>query len=137
MNIRKIKFSKHTDKYGKLVPIEAKDSVPFDIKRVYYIYDVEPDVRRGFHSHVDLEQVLICVSGSVNILVKTPAEEKVIPLHDPQEGLYIGPMIWREMYDFSKDAVLLVLASDHYKVEDYIRDYSVYEDIAKKYFLGD
>lgn len=135
MNVDIIRFSRHNDKYGKLVPIEAEDSVPFDIKRVYYIYDVDRDVRRGFHSHVELEQVLICVSGSVNILVKTPEEEKIIPLHDPQEGLYIGPMIWREMYEFSRDAVLLVLASDHYKVEDYIRDYSLYEELAKKYFL--
>lgn len=137
MNINMIKFSKHTDKYGKLVPVEGNDSVPFEIKRVYYIYDVEKDVRRGFHSHVELEQVLICVSGSVRILVKTPQEEETITLRDPQEGLYIGPMIWREMFDFSEDAVLLVLASDHYKVEDYIREYPVYEDMAKKYYAGE
>lgn len=137
MNVSIIGFSKHTDKYGNLVPVEANDSVPFDIKRVYYIYNVEQDVRRGFHSHVNLEQVLICVSGSVKILVKTPKEEQIVKLDNPQEGLYIGPMIWREMYDFSQDAVLLVLASDHYKVEDYIRDYSVYEEMAKDYFSGE
>ena len=122
------------DEYGSLVPIEASDSVPFDIKRVYYIYGVEKGVRRGFHSHADLEQVLICVSGHVRILVKTPWEEQEIFLDDPQKGLYIGPMVWREMFDFSGDAVLLVLAGDHYKVEDYIRDYNKYEQIARQYF---
>lgn len=131
MNINMIKFSKYTDKYGNLVPIEGDMSIPFGIKRVYYIYGVEANIRRGFHSHVNLEQVLICVSGSVKILVKTPEDEQIILLDDPQEGLYIGPMIWREMYDFSEDAVLLVLASDHYKVADYIRDYAAYEDMAK------
>ena len=129
-----MEFPRHMDEYGSLVPIEASDSVPFDIKRVYYIYGVEKGVRRGFHSHADLEQVLICVSGHVRILVKTPWEEQAIFLDDPQKGLYIGPMVWREMFDFSGDAVLLVLAGDHYKVEDYIRDYNKYEQIARQYF---
>ncbi|EOS39982.1 WxcM-like domain-containing protein [Lachnospiraceae bacterium] len=134
MNIQLMEFPRHMDEYGSLVPIEASDSVPFDIKRVYYIYGVEKGVRRGFHSHADLEQVLICVSGHVRILVKTPWEEQEIFLDDPQKGLYIGPMVWREMFDFSGDAVLLVLAGDHYKVEDYIRDYNKYEQIARQYF---
>lgn len=135
MNIELIEFPRHTDEYGSLVPIEESDTVPFDIKRVYYIYGVENGMRRGFHSHVNLEQVLICVSGNVKILVKTPWEEKEILLNDPQTGLYIGPMIWREMFDFSEDAVLLVLASDHYKVEDYIRGYDKYEKMARQYFV--
>lgn len=134
MNIRLMEFPRHMDEYGSLVPIEASDSVPFEIKRVYYIYGVEKGVRRGYHSHADLEQVLICVSGHVRILVKTPWEEQEIFLDDPQKGLYIGPMVWREMFDFSGDAVLLVLAGDHYKVEDYIRDYNKYEQIARQYF---
>lgn len=129
-----MEFPRHMDEYGSLVPIEASDSVPFDIKRVYYIYGVDKGIRRGFHSHADLEQVLICVSGHVRILVKTPWEEQEIFLDDPQKGLYIGPMVWREMFDFSGDAVLLVLAGDHYKVEDYIRDYNKYEQIARQYF---
>lgn len=134
MNVGLIEFPRHTDEYGSLVPIEGSDTVPFDIKRVYYIYGVENGMRRGFHSHVNLEQVLICVSGCVKILVKTPWEEEEILLNHPQKGLYIGPMIWREMFDFSEDAVLLVLASDHYKVEDYIRDYGRYEKMARQYF---
>lgn len=127
-------FKDFTDKYGHLTPLEANDDIPFDINRIYYISKVEPDVRRGFHSHVDLEQILICVSGSVKILTKTPYEEDVIVLDDQTRGLYIGPMVWREMYDFSEHAVLLVLASKHFDVEDYIRDYDKYEKMALEYF---
>lgn len=133
-NIKLLKFQDYTDKYGHLTPLEANGEIPFDINRVYYISKVEPEVRRGFHSHEDLEQVLICVSGSVKILVKTPYEEKIVTLNDQTDGLYIGPMIWREMYDFSEHAVLLVLASKHYDVKDYIRDYEEYEKLAKTYF---
>ena len=109
-------------------------NVPFKIRRVYYIYEVEKGVRRGFHSHRNLEQALICVHGSVKILTKTPFEEEVVCLDDPQKALWIGPMVWREMFDFSEGAVLLVLASEHYTVEDYIRDYDQYEKKAREWF---
>lgn len=134
MNTKIIKFKKNTDKYGNLVPIEECDTFPFSIRRVYYIYSVDEGVRRGFHSHKELNQMLICVSGSVNILLKTPFEEKIVTLDKPDEGLYIGPMIWREMYDFSEDAVLLVLADKHYNECDYIRKYENYEKMAIEYF---
>lgn len=124
----------HYDKYGCLVPIEENIDIPFGIKRIYYIYNVESGVRRGFHSHVELEQALICIHGSVKILVKTPYESEVILLDDPKKALYIGPMVWREMYDFLDDAVLLVLASEYYDVKDYIRDYTIYEKMAEQYF---
>ena len=127
-------FKKFLDKWGELVPIEEEMDVPFPIKRIYYISNVQQGVRRGFHSHRDLHQALICVHGSVKILVKTPDEEENILLDDQTKGLYIGPMVWREMYDFSPDAVLLVLASEHYTVSDYIRDYAEYEAEAKEYF---
>ena len=136
MNINNIEFNKHSDKYGSLIALEEEREIPFIVKRVYYIYDVERNMRRGFHSHNKLEQVLICVSGSVKILVKTPYEEKIVLLDNPQKGLYIGPMIWREMFDFSQDAVLLVLASEHYDVDDYVRDYNEYVNIATKYYRG-
>ncbi|MFR8329043.1 FdtA/QdtA family cupin domain-containing protein [uncultured Clostridium sp.] len=127
-------FKKFLDKWGELVPIEEKIDVPFSIKRIYYISKVQGGVRRGFHSHRDLHQALICVHGTVKILVKTPYEEEDILLDDQTKGLYIGPMVWREMYDFSPDAVLLVLASEHYTESDYIRDYEQYEAEAKEYF---
>jgi len=127
------KYNVHTDKWGKLVALEEKGEIPFNIKRVYYIYGVEEGVRRGFHSHKKLEQVLICVHGSVKILLKTPSEEEIITLNKPTEGLYIGPNVWREMYDFDDDAVLLVLASEHYKESDYIRNYDNYLKYYNRY----
>lgn len=130
------KYNVHTDKWGKLVALEGNGDIPFNIKRVYYIYGVEEKVRRGFHSHKKLEQVLICVNGSVKILLKTPEKEEIVILNRPNEGLYIGPNVWREMYDFEDDAVLLVLASDHFKPSDYIREYDKYEKYYNRYVRG-
>lgn len=134
INVKKIDFHIIEDSRGKMIPIEYPKQLEFPIKRIYYIYDVGEKERRGFHSHNILEQVLIAISGSIKILVKTPNEERIVELNNPSEGLYIGPMIWREMYDFSNDAVLLVLASHEYDESDYIRDYNKYEIEAKKYF---
>lgn len=131
-NNRMYQYNYHSDKYGKLIALEEDNEIPFNIKRVYYIYEVKSKVRRGFHSHKRLEQVLICVHGSVKILLKTPNEQKTITLDTPKKGLYIGPDIWREMYDFEDDAVLLVLASDLYDENDYIRDYAEYERYYKE-----
>ena len=127
------KYKEHTDKWGKLVALEGNGEIPFDIKRVYYIYGVEKGVRRGFHSHKKLQQILICVHGSVKILLKTPDKEEVVTLDNENEGLYIGPNVWREMYDFEDEAVLLVLASQHYNESDYIRDYDAYEKYYNRY----
>jgi len=111
INTNIISLPAHIDeKYGSLVAIEETRAIPFKIRRVYYIYGVPCGEERGFHSHNDLEQVLICVSGSVSITVNTPYEEETIVLDTPEKGLYIGPMVWRVMHDFSSDAVLLVLA---------------------------
>ena len=127
-------FKKHTDGRGNLIPLEYPKELPFEIQRVYYIYDVDNDIVRGKHSHNNLQQILIAVNGSVKILVKTPYEQKIINLSDPTQGLYIGPMIWREMFEFSDQAVLFVLASEKYNEDDYIRDYEEYEEKAKVYF---
>ena len=127
------KYKVHRDKWGKLVALEGNGDIPFNIKRVYYIYDVEAGVRRGFHSHKKLEQILICVHGSVKILLKTPEKEEIVTLNEGNEGLYIGPNVWREMYDFEDGAVLLVLASQHYNESDYIRDYDDYVKYYNRY----
>lgn len=122
IKFRKIKSS--SDKgFGCLTPIQYPDNIPFEIKRVYYIYGVEKDAVRGHHAHNKLHQILIPVSGSLKIKVKHHYGEQEYTLDDPSTGLYVGPNIWREMYDFSEDAVLLVLASDIYDPDDYIRDY--------------
>ena len=136
INVKKVNFNVITDDRGKMIPIEYPKQLEFPLKRIYYIYDVKEGVRRGYHSHNDLEQVLIAVNGSIKILVKTPFEEEVVELSDPSEGLYIGPMVWREMFDFSENSVLLVLASHEYDESDYIRNYDDYEKKAKEYFGG-
>ncbi|MCI8650797.1 MAG: WxcM-like domain-containing protein [Anaerotruncus sp.] len=107
---------------GALTAIEGGIDIPFNVHRVYYITDVPREVKRGFHAHRRLEQVLFCLHGSVKIRIKTPYEEEVIPLCNDSNGLYIGHMVWREMFDFSPGAALLVLASEHYTETDYIRD---------------
>lgn len=133
-NCELVEFKEITDNRGALVAIEHPKNLNFDIKRIYYIYDVKKNVERGFHSHNDLDQILIAVNGSVKIRVSTPYKEEIITLDKPNKGLYIGPMIWREMFDFSEGAVLLVLANHIYDESDYIRDKDEYIKKAKKYF---
>lgn len=123
MEIKRIKFDKHGDDRGMLVAVESYKEIPFTVKRVYYIFDTLPDVRRGFHAHKNLEQVLICVHGSCKLLLDDGNEKKDVLLDNPYEGIYLNNNIWREMYDFSPDAVLLVLASELYDESDYIRNY--------------
>lgn len=133
-NCSLIKFRDITDKYGHLTPIESKKDIPFEVKRIYYISQVEKGVIRGFHSHKKLHQILICLNGSVKIRIRNPNEEEVIELNNTSVGLYIGPLIWREMFDFSEGSVLLVLASEYYDEDDYIRNYDFYIEEAKKIF---
>ena len=123
MQIIKYDFQPHGDDRGQLVALEEMKEVPFDIKRVYYMYDTTEGVTRGRHAHKALEQILICVHGSCKILLDNGEEKVVVPLDKPNEGLYVSNVMWREMFDFSEDAVLMVLASELYDEEDYIRDY--------------
>lgn len=123
MNILKYTFPIHGDERGKLVALEELKDIPFEIKRIYYIYDTQSKVIRGKHAHKSLKQVLICVRGSCKVLLDNGYEKEIISLDRPDEGVYITDFMWREMYDFSEDAVLLVLASQLYDENDYIRDY--------------
>lgn len=123
MDIAMCKFQTHGDERGQLVALEDNKEINFQIKRVYYMYDTGKDVTRGYHAHKSLKQVLICVHGSCKIRLEDGQEERMIFLDNPCEGLYIGNSVWREMYEFSPDAVLLVLASDYYNEEDYVRNY--------------
>ena len=124
MQIVKYVFQQHGDERGQLVALEEHKDIPFEIKRVYYMYDTKKNVHRGFHAHKSLEQILICIHGSCKVLLDNGTEKKIVSLEKPYEGLYIANNMWREMYDFSEDAVLMVLASEYYKEEDYIRDYN-------------
>lgn len=128
MQVVKYAFQQHGDERGQLVALEELKDIPFEIKRVYYMYDTKEGVHRGFHAHHSLEQILICIHGSCKILLDNGKEKKVVSLEKPYEGLYISNDMWREMYDFSNDAVLMVLASDFYKEEDYIRNYEEFLD---------
>lgn len=118
-------FSEMRNKTGALAVVESGEGkdVSFPIRRVYYIFDVAKGERRGFHAHKKLEQYLICVHGSCKILLDNGREKEIVQLDKPNEGLYVGPGFWREMYDFSEGAVLLVLASEYYTESDYIRNY--------------
>ena len=126
MQIIKFIFQQHGDERGQLVALEAGHDVPFEIKRVYYMYDTGEDVIRGCHAHKKLDQVLICLKGSCKILLDNGMEKETVSLEKPYEGLYITGNIWREMYDFTPDAVLIVLASEPYNEDDYIRDYDAF-----------
>lgn len=112
------------DSQGSLIAIEALKEIPFEIKRVYYIFGIKKGIDRGHHAHKSLQQILICVNGSCTIVLNNGKECCEIILSKPNIGLYIGPGMWHEMKDFSPDAVLLALASDWYDESDYIRDYS-------------
>ena len=126
MQVVKYMFQPHGDDRGQLIALEEYSNIPFEIKRVYYMYDTKEGVHRGFHAHKNLQQILVCIHGSCKVLMDNGREKKVVPLEKPYEGLYIPNDIWREMYDFSPDAVLVVFASDYYKEEDYIRDYDTF-----------
>lgn len=123
MQIVKYQFQQHGDNRGQLVSLEEFNDIPFEIKRVYFMYDTAEGVRRGFHAHKSLEQILVCIHGSCKILLDNGIEKKVVFLEKPYEGLYVPNNMWREMYDFSGDAVLMCFASEIYNEEDYIRNY--------------
>ena len=127
MKIIKTVFQPHGDDRGQLVALEEYKDIPFHIKRVYYMYDTISGVRRGGHSHKKLEQILVCIHGSCWIHLDNGKETKEIFLDKPYEGLYISNNMWREMYDFSQDAVLIVFASELYDETDYIRNYSEFK----------
>lgn len=127
-----IEFRDLGDERGKLVVIEGKQTIPFEIKRVFYIYGSDPDVVRGQHANRDSEFVLINVAGTSKVRITDGNEEFIASLDRPMIGVYIPKMVWKDMYDFSSDSVLLVLASTHYDGKEYIRDYEEYLREVKK-----
>ena len=131
MQVIKSMFQPHGDDRGQLVALKEFKDIPFRIRRVYYMYDTASGVTRGKHAHKSLQQILICIHGSCKILLDNGKEKKIVPLEKPYEGLYVSNNMWREMYDFSPDAVLMVLASELYDESDYIRDYDDFLDFLK------
>ena len=130
-NIEKIKileFAEHGDEKGNLVVIEGNQDIPFEVKRVFYIYGSESGVIRGNHANLKSEFVLVNVAGKSKVKIKDgKGNEIVYCLDRPRMGLYIPSMIWKEMYDFSEDSVLLVLSNEHFDDNEYIRNYEKYQ----------
>ncbi|MDQ7062043.1 MAG: FdtA/QdtA family cupin domain-containing protein [Sulfurimonas sp.] len=123
MGYKSIDFETLGDDRGSLIALEENYNAPFEIKRVYYIFDTKENVTRGFHAHIDLKQLAIVVKGSCTFSLDDGYKREEIILDNPNKGLFIEGLIWREMKEFSPDCVLLVLASEHYDESDYIRDY--------------
>ena len=123
---RLIDLPKISDPRGNLTFIEGSRHVPFDIRRVYYLYDVPGGAERGGHAHKDLHQLIIAMSGSFDIVLDDGREKKRIHLSRSYYGLYVCPMIWREMDNFSSGSVCMVLASNLYDESDYYRDYDAF-----------
>lgn len=125
-------FRVNGGKDGSLIALEQRSSeIPFTIKRVYYIYSVAIGLRRGFHAHKKLKQVLIGMSGSCDVMLDDGKTREIVTLNRPDFGVYLDRPVWREMYNFSKDCVLLVLANDYYLPNDYIRDYKLFLKMGK------
>ena len=122
-------FKSVHDYRGSLSIVEGGQTIPFDIKRVYYIYNNKSNSKRGFHAHKELLQVVVCVHGSCKFILDDGSERTEVLLDDPTTGLFINNMIWREMYDFSDDCVLVVFASEHYDLNDYIMDYDEFMEL--------
>ena len=125
-----VDFKRIADSRGTLVPIESGGDVPFEIRRVYYLQDLRPNVARGFHAHRALRQVAVCVAGSCRMVLDDGTGREEVVLDRPDRGLLLREMIWHEMSDFSAGCVLLLLASEHYDKTDYIRDYQAFRELS-------
>lgn len=123
MNYKLIKMNVFGDERGKLISLEGGKNIPFEIKRVYYIYDTLPEQDRGMHAHKELEQVIVAMDGACTFVLDDGKNREEVVLNRPDIGLYIGKNMWREMKNFSYGCKLMVLASTHYDENEYIRDY--------------
>lgn len=129
--VRMLEFPVHGDERGSLISLQTNENIPFEVRRVYYIFGTSPAVIRGKHAHYKLEQILVAVSGSCEITTHDGICLKKHSLSSPNMGLYIKDLVWREMSNFSEDCVLLVLASHEYNQRDYIHDYQLFLEEAK------
>ena len=128
---RLLSFEQRGDERGHLVVIEGSQDIPFDIKRVFYIYGSDRDVVRGRHANYNSEFVLINVSGTSKVKVDDGVNQKIFDLDRPHIGIYLPKLIWKDMYDFSPDSVLLVLSSERYDDKEYIRNYEDYLKVVR------
>lgn len=122
----------HSDRKGNLSVVENGTTLPFDVKRVYYLYDVPGGESRGAHAHRDLEQLIVAASGSFKVILDDGKSKRSFFLNRPYQGLYVRPGLWRDLEDFSSGAVCMVLASEVYDAADYIRDYQEFLEYRKE-----
>lgn len=132
--VKLITLPSFVDERGGLVAIESNHSIPFDVKRLYYIFNTSQKPR-GFHAHIDLKQVAICLKGSCRFILDNGSTKEEVVLDNPTQGLVIEGLIWREMHDFSEDCVLLVLASEHFTEQDYIRNYDEFLRVVNQPYI--
>lgn len=130
-----IELPKFSDSRGNLTVIEGGNHAPFDIKRVYYLYDVPGGAERGAHGHKQLQQLIIAMSGSFDVVLDDGINQKHFFLNRSYYGLYVCPMMWREIVNVSSGAVCMVLASDHYDASDYYRDYEAFKKAVTGHIL--
>lgn len=121
-----LNFKIHGDHAGSMVVLQPGQQCPFDVKRVYYIWGTDCDTVRGRHAHYKLEQLIVCMAGSCDFILDNGCERAKVHLDNPSKGLYIKHNIWREFTNFSKDCVIMVLASEKYDEADYIRNYQAF-----------
>lgn len=122
--ITKYSFKSKGDSRGELVILETLRDIPFEVKRIYYLKELDSCKPRGFHAHKKLKQVAICISGSCKMLLDNGSQKEIVEMSTHSEGVLIDTMIWHEMFDFSNDCIFLVLANEYYDESDYIREYS-------------
>lgn len=132
MNLDKVLFQSKTDERGALVILEENKQIPFEVKRLYYMYGIHFEQRRGFHAHKALTQMAFVIQGQCKMLMDDGINKVDLCLNSPKNGLLIEPMVWHEMYDFSKDCILMVLADDFYDESDYIRNYDEFMKMVDK-----
>ncbi len=123
MNYRLIPLKVFGDERGKLISLESNRNIPFEIKRVYYIFDTLPEQARGMHAHKSLEQIVVAMDGACQFVLDDGKTRETVWLNRPDVGLYIGQNMWREMHHFSYGCKLMILANDYYDEKEYIRDY--------------
>ncbi|MBK8453858.1 MAG: FdtA/QdtA family cupin domain-containing protein [Thiofilum sp.] len=131
--IKTVNFKPLGDERGSLVALEANKSVPFEIKRVYYIFGTKHGVSRGFHAHRNLKQLAVCVTGSCQFILDNGKQREEITLDNSTVGLIIEDLTWREMHNFTSDCVLMVLANQYYDENDYIRDYQEFLNVTNQF----
>jgi hypothetical protein len=118
------------EEYGSLTPVEALEDVPFEIKRVFYLYDVPVGTERGFHAHRELHEVIVVVAGSIDITLDDGRRRATVTCNSPTRGLHLVPGVWIEQRNFAPGTVGLVFASEHFDEADYIRDYAAFRRAA-------